>query len=140
MVGANEKCPCDSGLKYKKCCAIKDRLKRMDELSEIERIYRTGNEPCETVLKIRKHLDAGYSAIDVSYIINISNRFGIINANKGEKTYIVFTRNAETEPIFTVLGSKPIEDTVIMYNRQFQSFNSQTELEEAVREIQKHSS
>lgn len=39
-IGRNEKCPCGSGLKYKKCCLIKE-TKEMKISNEIERLYKS---------------------------------------------------------------------------------------------------
>ena len=44
-VGRNEKCPCGSGKKYKKCCLLK---KRVLEQSQFEGIFKNGNEKEET--------------------------------------------------------------------------------------------
>ena len=39
-IGRNDKCPCGSGLKYKKCCLIKD-VEESQLLNELEMISKT---------------------------------------------------------------------------------------------------
>jgi len=84
-VGRNDPCPCGSGLKYKKCCLIRETLNqpaqnkelylrkyniRLKEEEEIEGIRKAGRLALDTLDLVASHIAPGITTDDINSIVH----------------------------------------------------------------------
>jgi hypothetical protein len=72
MTKVNDKCPCDSGFKYKKCCMNREIQEKNNLREKKNEGYRAGHEFSERTEKVRELLKQhvpDYESIDVTRMI-----------------------------------------------------------------------
>ena len=148
-IGPNERCPCASGLKYKKCCFRTDQQAKISLAQQFDAML-TANERAEDGMSSERlqdlctHFTKQYdtSSIDITNIVTELNLNKIHGHYGGKNLVLLCERNAKTESVFLNKGAKTVdqanhENIMVTYKNGFLQFNYDTEKEEALNELHK---
>ena len=138
----NQTCPCSSGIKYKKCCMIKNQTAQyQEEVNKIKAIdtfmQGTALDPGSTYInQLRKDLSA--TEIKVFNITELANsgNFNKICSIYCDKGYIALERNADTDSIFNNKKAKT-ENMMVVKRNHYLCYDHDTEYSQALVEIRK---
>jgi hypothetical protein len=141
-VKVNDRCPCDSGLKYKKCCARADqqtKLAKAEEYTEILLANERQTQWSDRLQNINTYFLERYHRPSINITeIATSETIGRISQYYSTKNiFLVCDRNATTENAFTSKGAKTGEDVMVIYKNKFLQFNWEDEKDQAYKEIHK---
>lgn len=123
-VGRNEKCPCNSNKKYKKCCENKLLLEKLS----MDKIYTDGHHttsnskliPCIEYLKKEY---SSYKIINITNNLNIDTYRAFQTKNYYEKIIMVAERLDTNNGIFSTRGPENV-DIIVMYQGAYRCFQS----------------
>ena len=119
--GRNEKCPCNSGKKYKQCCLRKDEMLKMKEM---EKFISGQDNSSENVKFIKEYLDEEYfdhKVIDITDDLTVDNYRLYQVKNYDSKVIMVAEKTEGNQGVFATRG--PIEnDIIIMYRGSYRAF------------------
>lgn len=141
----NEKCPCGSNLKYKKCCsAIETAQKEMQRQQEVEKfatmLEATKSTPItdDRLLRLQIYFGERYKlpSLNMSDTINAGNLTRIHTHYKSQKVFLMLARNEQNEGVFEGKGAKE-EDIMVIYRNNYQLFNYDKEYDEATKVMDK---
>ena len=141
-IGVNDRCPCASGLKYKKCCFRADqqsKLARAEEYTEILLANERQTQWSERLQNLNTYFLERYNrpSINITEIAK-SETLGRIGRYYSTKNiFLVCDRNTTTETAFTCKGAKDDEDVMVIYKNRFLQFNWENEKDKAYKEIHK---
>lgn len=144
-VGPNDRCPCSSGLKYKKCCFRTAQQAKIRVAVQFDEMLQANENKMEIKSEQLEDLCTyfldryGVSSIDITGIVT-DLTLSKINGYYGEKNIILICeRNEVTESAFICKGAKPQDNQNIMiiYKNRFLQFNYDTEKDEAFNEMHK---
>ena len=135
----NEKCPCDSGLKYKKCCHRADRQQRQAAVLEFEdklSILESKEIKSSNLQRINTYFLERYSvpSIDMSDTMNVGNFTAIHSRYTGKNMFLLLEKNTFNEGAFEKKGATDC-DIMVSYKKYFQAFNYDTEYDDAMKVI-----
>ena len=120
-LGRNDKCPCQSGKKYKKCCLIKDQQDKLIIASQ----FSDGHElSSDNVKKVHEYLVEEYKdhkVIDVTNILNDDTYKPMQTANYNKSVIMIAERNNTNENIFSSRGPENV-NLMVMYRGAYQCF------------------
>src|SRR4029079_16578484 len=120
-IGRNDKCSCNSGKKYKKCCFNKCQIEKANE----REIYNGHEVSSDNVKIIIEWLNKEYYYIKV---IDISKYLNQDNYQKFQVRYyysslvMVAERNEENEKVFEKRGDKDC-NIIMMYQGAYRCFS-----------------
>ena len=121
-INRNEKCPCNSGKKYKQCCLKKEESNKIEENKK----YMKGQDDySETLRMFAEYLEEEY---DDHKIINISNHLNSDNYKNyqikhyNSKLLMIAERNTNNDEVFKSRGGTQ-NDIMIMYRGSYRTFN-----------------
>jgi len=117
----NDKCPCNSGKKYKLCCLIKKQQEENQILTQYEKGHEMSSENVEMV---QEYLDDQYEdhdVIDVSNILNADTYEPMQRNNYTKKIIMIAERNGTNESIFSSRGPENV-NIMVMYRGAYQCF------------------
>jgi hypothetical protein len=141
----NEKCPCGSNIKYKKCCSRSEEeareAQRREEKEQFAALLKQIEESHiidARLLKLQTHFNSKYGlqSIDLSDTVNAGNLTKIHVHYKPQRIILMMARNEHNEGAFTKKGAKD-EDIMIIFRNNYQLFNYDKEYEEAIKAIDK---
>lgn len=140
-VGPNERCPCSSGLKYKKCCFRTDHQAKINLAAQFTDMLTANENNTESKSKqledLCKYFLSRYnvSSIDITSIATSASVLNRINGHYGEKDIILICeRNELTESVFK---GEDNQNIMIIYKNRFLQFNYETEKDDAYNELHK---
>jgi len=146
-VGPNERCPCSSGLKYKKCCFKTDQQSKIDLSAQFTEMLianenkmgsgsGSGSGQLEDLCTY--FLDRyGVPSIDITGIVT-DTTLNRINAHYGGKNIILICeRNEQTESAFMRKEAQTKDNIMIIYKSRYLQFNYDTEKDDALTELHK---
>lgn len=114
-VGANEKCPCESGLKYKKCCAKPNLTRTVNNEKSSEKIL--------TCIDAFDYLydDKGYKTIDVTHLLNEMTYRKMQLENYDKKVIMLAEITTKNYPIFEerMRSDDTVSDIIVMYRGSY---------------------
>ena len=121
-IGRNNKCPCGSDIKYKKCCLKSDTIKEIEEKEK----YIEGHEySSENIKKFAEYVKEEYEdfkAIDVTKYLTSKNYKQIQLRNFNRGTFIMAEKNENNAGVF--VGRAPEGyDFIVMYNGAYRCFD-----------------
>ena len=110
-IGRNELCPCNSNIKYKKCCfnKIKDEISS-DNINELRDLL---------LAKFKK-----YNIIDISNDINTDNYIEYLKKNYYNNIIMLVEKNIMNNNLFIDKTINPNEDILIMYKGGYRIIES----------------
>lgn len=137
----NEKCPCNSGIKYKKCCSKKDALAKQQATERFETSLRVlEGKPIESerLSRINTYFLERYHipSIDMSDTITIGNFTSIHSRYSGRNVFLLLERNENNASVFERKDAADC-DILISYKRYYQAFKYESEYDDAMKEIHK---
>jgi len=118
--GRNDKCDCNSGLKYKKCCFEKNQ----------ENKYTLGQEiSSPKILDVINKLNtrfSGYRIINITDDLDIDNykKYQITNYNTN--IIMVAEKNFKNSLVFLERQESELTDIIVMYRGAYRSFIYET--------------
>lgn len=119
--GRNEKCPCNSGKKYKQCCLRKDELLKVKEM---EKFINGQDTSSDNVKFVKEYLDEEYfdhKVIDITNDLNVDNYKIYQVRNYESKVIMVAEKTESNQGVFTTRG--PAEnDIIVMYRGSYRAF------------------
>ena len=134
----NEKCPCGSDIKYKKCCSKGDMDTRYN--GEEDNFDPKVGHPISSdrVQRLSDYFMDRYSmkSIDVSDAICTLNENRIHRANAGRDVCVIAERRESNESLFIKKGDGN-SDIIVIFRNNFQCFNYDTEYDAAMEAIHK---
>ena len=139
-VKVNDRCPCNSGLKYKKCCANAVQKAKLDKAAEFT-AYLLANERqgelSERLQSINTYFLERYNrpSVNISNIATSETLSRIAQYYSTKNIFIICERDDKTESAFTSKGAKEEENVMIIYKNRFLQFNWDTEWTAACKEI-----
>lgn len=121
-IGRNEKCPCNSGTKYKNCCLMKEMEERRKKNNMYVNGHDTKSESLLTVMTYLKNIYKKYNIINISdYLDNNAYReYQIKNYNI--KTIMVAERNDRNNEVFTTRGPNEV-NIMVMFHGAYKCFS-----------------
>lgn len=144
-VKPNERCPCGSGIKYKKCCSVAEQQAKIDLLmnfSEMLLANEKGSIKTDRLRVLNSYfLDRyGVPSVDISDIVDNLNLNKIHNHYMGKNIILMCERNESNNLAFTCKGGKLLdnpdhENIMIIHKNKFLQFRHETEREDALKEI-----
>lgn len=122
-IGRNEKCPCGSGKKYKKCCVAKDFIERQNYREKVIYGDEFVSKYTENTAKalITKYPD--HQVIDVSKVLsNEQNYRDVQMQHYLAKTIMVVERNEINDELFESRCPDHINH-MVLYRGAYQCFD-----------------
>ena len=120
-IGRNNKCPCKSGEKYKKCCLNKEFEKKDSNFD----IYKYGHSiSSQNIQDVVEYLEEEYEdhkIIDVTNLLTPDTYRPMQTINYQKKTLMVAERKPSNEMVFASRGS-PEYNIIVMYKGAYQMF------------------
>ena len=131
----NEKCPCGSGNKYKKCCLNDDMDKK--EQSTIPHVATE-----DDAIKIKRlseyYMDQYNStSIDLSNKVTLSNYRKLLNAHVDTSVFLLILRNEQNSFLFTKFKAEYQSQTMVVYKKMHLCFDYELEYQVAMDQIHK---
>ncbi len=120
-IGRNDKCPCDSGKKYKKCCMVKNEKEKQKEMHKFLDGHDTESERLLKTIKNLKEDHPYHKIIDVTNYLNNKTYEPIQIINYKNKTIMVAERNSLNDDVFATRGPEEV-DIMIMYHGAYRCF------------------
>ena len=121
-IGRNEKCPCNSGKKYKKCCIMKD----IEEKQNKNRLFIDGHDTISSnllsVIDYLHDIYRNHKIIDISNCMNIETYQDIQIKNYYLKTIMIAERNSTNNGVFATRGPNDV-DIMVLFHGAYQCFN-----------------
>ena len=121
-IGRNQKCPCNSGKKFKKCCINKIITEKENE----NRKYLDGHDTLSNnLIELKNYLQTKYTdhkIIDISNILNPKSYKFIQIKNFKKKTIMIAERNLNNNDVFLSRGPAEV-NTMVMYHGAYQCFD-----------------
>jgi hypothetical protein len=120
-IARNDKCPCNSGKKYKQCCLSKDEALKSKEL---EKFIRGQDKSSEKIKFITDYLDEEYfdhKVINITDDLNIDNYRLYQIRNYDSKVIMIAEKTESNQTVFASRGP-PENDIIIMYRGSYRSF------------------
>ena len=138
----NEKCPCGSDVKYKKCCAVSDRMEKQDiELKFEENILSMESKEIThpSLQRISTYFLDRYNtmSIDMSDEINTRTLNKLHGIYIGKNIFLLLNRNEANDSVFIKYGACNNDNIMVIYRKNFQCFNYGSEYDKAMSEIHK---
>ena len=116
-IGRNELCPCNSNIKYKKCCFNKIELRydisqniSSDNINELKDLL---------LAKFKK-----YNIIDISNNLNTDNYIEYLKKNYYKNIIMLVEKNIINNNLFIDKTINPDEDILIMYKGGYRIIES----------------
>lgn len=120
-IGRNDKCPCESGKKYKICCLSKDE----EEKKKVAQVFTEGQEThtdyVDIIMEYFKEEYVDHKVIDISDYIDDNNYTKFQQANFFNKTIMVAQRNDKNQSVFNGRGHFS-NDIIVMYKGSYRTF------------------
>jgi hypothetical protein len=121
-IKVNDKCPCASGKKYKKCCMHSDQENKLQPNDEFSIGHTISSENCQIVIDKLSEEYADHQVIDVSNILNQDTYRDIQTRNYYENTIMVVERNHNNYLVLDT-RSRGNENMMVMYKGTYLCFN-----------------
>lgn len=118
-VGRNDKCPCGSNLKFKKCCESK--LSNNNKFKESEGTESISEQLLYCIEKLKLNFP-NHLILNVSNGINKSTYTSYQMANMKEKNILIAERNNENLSVFTSRTDSIDNNIMILYHGHYRTF------------------
>jgi hypothetical protein len=129
-IGRNDKCHCNSGKKYKKCCLNKEQLDKMKLFNLFQKGHDASSENIGTIKQSLEEEYKEYANMDEHQIIDVTNILTqetykpLQIANYKENTIMIVERNDANDAIFSERGT-PATNIMVMYRGAYQCLDYQ---------------
>ena len=143
----NEKCPCMSGIKYKKCCSKKiedDKHALAEEFITLLQETEEASITSDVLQRINTTVLDRYArpSIDMTPLLTSLNMSKIHGYYKDKRVLLMVERNEMNDSAFSGKGAKrstePLaEDIMLIYKNHFLQFHYETEFNDAMKEFGK---
>lgn len=120
-IGRNDKCHCNSGKKYKKCCLQKDEDGRKEVLDLLEHGHEISSDKIQIVHDELSNRYPNHRVIDVTNILNKESYRDIQTFNYYRNTITLAERNEESEEVFSSRGPENV-NMMVLYKGAYQCF------------------
>ena len=120
-IGRNEKCPCNSGKKYKTCCLNKERLERMQEMEKYTEGHETSSDQVQECVDFLRGQFPDHKAIDISNYLDTDSYETFQLKNFRDRTFMVAERNENNTGVFETRGPEEV-NMMIMYMGAYRCF------------------
>jgi hypothetical protein len=131
----NEKCPCGSNIKYKKCCSSTDFTKKLDQ-QDIEKkkdnIIAAETVSSTKVKSLMNYFLVKYKLESVDISNNANQR--IIQKHTSKPVFVIVEKNETNTGLFKKYGDD-MSNVIVFYKRNYQGFNYETEYDQAIKAI-----
>ena len=142
----NVPCPCNSGVKYKKCCSLKEQRAKLALAIKLdEKIMDNEIIQIETyrLKKLNNYILDRYKvqSVDITNIVDQSNIKQICGHYFGKNIVLMLIRTETTESTFIEKNAKyqdngSDEDTMLIYKNNYIIYNDGFEHDEALKNIE----
>lgn len=121
-IGRNEKCPCNSGKKYKSCCLTKDETKRAEEREMFDNGQAESNDDTKICMEYLAEEYPNDKVIDISTLLTVDSYQKFQTVNYSANVIMVAQKNDINKDVFASRGD-PNCDMMVMYRGSYRSFN-----------------
>lgn len=138
----NEKCPCGSGNKYKRCCQLLKFQQQEAKADKFQQLLHD-NESKEIMDPELSALNTYFLdryrtlCTDITDIVDMSNLNMIHSEYRKKRRVLLLKRSDATEAIFKSKNAGQNDDVLVIWKNNFLAFNYEQELDEARKEIHK---
>lgn len=131
----NDKCPCGSGIKYKKCCE-REAMQLKQQTRDMFAAQMAGLSAeftDERLQRVHDMLQDRYSmqSLDASIVLADWSVQKVNDHFKSQSVALLAARNSETEAAFRS-KTKEDEDIFVIYRGKYQLFKYDTEFDKAM--------
>ncbi len=120
-LGRNDKCHCNSGKKYKKCCLVKDDMTKMDKHDQFSNGHEISSDKVQIVVDQLLEEYPDHKVIDITNILETGTYKPIQTKNYFENIIMVVERNEKNEEVFSTRGPDNV-NMMVLYRGAFQCF------------------
>lgn len=143
----NEKCPCDSGIKYKKCCSKADQQEKLRQVKEFaDLLLHTEQKSIQSegLQRLNTYFLDRYKipSIDLTDVVTGFNLKKVHGNYASKNMFLLVERNDNNDSAFLSKGAKTlgttesgVEDTMVIYKNNFLLYHSDTEHDDAIEKI-----
>lgn len=121
----NDKCHCQSGKKYKKCCLVSDQADASRERELIQEQMKNGHELTEEMQEMFDFFTTEYPTYNVIDITNFltEKRYKALQLTHMQRdTIMIASRNDDNDSVFEKRGDGST-DWIVMFRGAHQVFN-----------------
>lgn len=123
-ISVNDKCPCLSGKKYKKCCFMKDIKLKQNEEDKYYNGHDISSDKIKFCIDYYMKTYDNYKFIDVSNYINTDNYRTYQIKNYNNKTIMIVEKNDNNIELFNTKSNTDDNDIIIMFKGSYRTFNA----------------
>lgn len=123
-IGRNDKCPCESGKKYKVCCLSKDEVEKKKAKAVFVDGQEEHTEYVDIMMEYFKEEYKDHKVIDISNYLNDDTYTKFQQANYFYKTIMIAQKNEQNQSVFNGRGHYS-NDMIIMYRGSYRTFKKE---------------